>query len=223
MAQSSSLTFDVDSEGEEVRSGIWRFAAPEYYTLAVIISVAIATYIFVTGDAQSERLLTPALVATIMVANLVPAMTLIVLVGSRVARARAVHSMAGGRGRLHVRLVALFSLIAAAPTLLVVIFASLLFQYGVDFWFSDRSRGMFENAASLAEGYYQDNQREVGANTAKMAEDLGNLLSRTRIDDPNFSNYYLQQVVVRNLNESAIIEIGNDGIARTAAMIARRR
>src|SRR3546814_11158503 len=68
-------------------------------------------------------------------------------------------------GRLHVRLVALFSLIAAAPTLLVVIFASLLFQFGVDFWFSDRSRGMFENAASLAEGYYQENQSQVGANT----------------------------------------------------------
>src|SRR3546814_16067131 len=85
-----------------------------------------------------------------MVVNLVPAMTLIVLIGSRVARARAVRSMAGGNGRLHVRLVALFSLIAAAPTLLVVIFASLLFPFGVDFWFSDRSRGMFENAASLA-------------------------------------------------------------------------
>src|SRR3546814_16157635 len=100
-----------------------------------------------------------------MVVNLVPAMTLIVLIGSRVARARAVRSMAGGNGRLHVRLVALFSLIAAAPTLLVVVFASLLFQFGVDFWFSDRSRGMFENAASLAEGYYQENQRQVGANT----------------------------------------------------------
>ena len=189
MTQSSSLAFDTDSDGEEARSGIWGFAAPEYYTLAVIISVAIATYIFITGDAQSERLLTPALVATIMVANLVPAMALIVLVGSRVARARAVHSMAGGRGRLHVRLVALFSLIAAAPTLLVVIFASLLFQYGVDFWFSDRSRGMFENAASLAEGYYQDNQREVGANTVAMATDLGGLLARVPIDAPDFSNY----------------------------------
>ncbi|WP_237245751.1 ATP-binding protein [Sphingopyxis witflariensis] len=202
-----------------MRSSGWQFAAPEYYTLAVIISVAIATYIFVTGDAQSERLLTPALVAAIMVANLVPAMALIVLVGSRVARARAVRSMAGGNGRLHVRLVALFSLIAAAPTLLVVIFASLLFQYGVDFWFSDRSRGMFENAASLAQGYYQENQREVGANTIAMAKDLGSFLSRVPIDDPDFSNYYLQQVVVRNLNESAIIEIGSDGVARTPAMI----
>ncbi len=219
MAQAASLAFGMDSDEEEVRSGFWRFGAPEYYTLAVIVSVAIATYIFVTGDAQSERLLTPALVAAIMVVNLVPAMALIVLIGSRVARARAVRTMAGGNGRLHVRLVALFSLIAAAPTLLVVIFASLLFQYGVDFWFSDRSRGMFENAASLAEGYYLENQREVGANTVKMAGDLSSLLSRARMDDPDFTNYYLQQVVVRSLNESAIIEIGDDGIARTAAMI----
>lgn len=219
MTQSPTLALDMDSDGQEVRSGFWRFAAPEYYTLAIIISVAIATYIFVTGDAQSERLLTPALVAAIMVVNLVPAMALIVLIGSRVARARAVRSMAGGNGRLHVRLVALFSLIAAAPTLLVVIFASLLFQYGVDFWFSDRSRGMFENAANLAEGYYQENQRQVGANTYAMATDLGKQLSLVPIDSPAFSNYYLQQVVVRSLNESAIIEIGRDGVARTATAI----
>ncbi|MBB6424538.1 ATP-binding protein [Sphingopyxis sp. JAI128] len=202
-----------------MRTGFWRFAAPEYYTLALIISVAIATYIFVTGDAQSERLLTPALVAAIMVANLVPAMALIVLIGSRIARARAVRSMSGGNGRLHVRLVALFSLIAAAPTLLVVIFASLLFQFGVDFWFSDRSRGMFENAANLAEGYYQENQRNVGDNTIAMASDLASFLRRVPINDPSFSNYYFQQVVVRSLNETAIIEIGADGVGRTAAAI----
>ena len=219
MAHAAPLTQDIDPAEQDVRSGFWRFAVPEYYTLALVISVGIATYVFVTGDAQSEELLTPALVAAIMVANLVPAMALIVLIGSRVARARAVRSMEGGNGRLHVRLVALFSLIAAAPTLLVVIFASLLFQFGVDFWFSDKSRGMFENAANLAEGYYQENQREVAANTVAMATDLGAVLARMRTDDPKFSNYYFQQVVVRNLNESAIIEIGADGVARTAAMI----
>lgn len=219
MKPAASLANESDSPGPIARSSGWQFAAPEYYTLALIVSVAIATYIFVTGDAQSERLLTPGLVAAIMVVNLVPAMTLIVLIGSRVARARAERTMAGGNGRLHVRLVALFSLIAAAPTLLVVIFASLLFQYGVDFWFSDRSRGMFENAASLAEGYYQENQRQVGANTFAMASDLGKRLTQFPVDTPGFSNYYLQQVVVRSLNESAIIEIGNDGVARTAAAI----
>ena len=217
MAQSAPLVFDDSSDEQPAR--VWRFAAPEYYTLALVVSIGIATYIFVTGDAQSERLLTPALVAAIMIANLVPAMALIVLVGSRIARSRAERTMGGGNGRLHVRLVALFSLLAAVPTLLVVIFASLLFQYGVDFWFSDRSRGMFENAASLAEGYYQENQREVGDNAAAMAGDLVNKLTQVPVDSREFVNYLYLQVLSRNLNESAIIEVGDDGIARTAAMI----
>ncbi|HWW57445.1 MAG TPA: ATP-binding protein [Sphingopyxis sp.] len=219
MTQSSSLTFDMDSDSQDVRSGFWRFGAPEYYTLAVIVSVAIATYIFVTGDAQSERLLTPALVAAIMVVNLVPAMALIVLIGSRVARGRAGSSIAGSSGRLHVRLVALFSLIAAAPTLLVVIFASLLFQFGVNFWYSDRSRGMFENAASMAQAFYEDSQKSVSANTTTMAKDLSDYLTRYPIDSETFQNAYGQQVVLRELNESAIIEIGADGIARTPVMV----
>ena len=219
MAKSAPLALDIDSDGETVRSGAWRFAAPEYYTLALIVSIGVATYIFVTGDAQSERLLTPALVAAIMVANLVPAMALIVLIGSRVARARAVHSMAGGSGRLHVRLVALFSLIAAAPTLLVVIFASLLFQFGVDFWYSDRSRGMFENAAGIAKAFYEDSQKSLGANTVVMAKDIAGYLQRFPVDSEAFSDRYLQQVVLREMSESAIIEVGADGIARTPTMI----
>ncbi|MBA3941676.1 MAG: PAS domain-containing sensor histidine kinase [Sphingopyxis sp.] len=219
MEQAATMTRSSESEVQDARTGGWHFAAPEYYTFALIVSVGIATYVFVTGDAQSERLLTPALVAAIMVANLVPAMALIVLVGSRIARARAVRSMAGGNGRLHVRLVALFSLIAAAPTLLVVIFASLLFQFGVDFWYSERSRGMFENAADMAQAFYQDSQKSVGANTAAMAKDLGKYLDQNQLNSRSFQDAYGLQVVLRELNESAIIEIGPDGIARTAAMI----
>src|SRR3546814_18928257 len=83
-----------------------------------------------------------------------------------------------------------------------------------------RSRGMFENAASLAEGYYQENQREVGANTTVMAQDLSDYLAKAPINGRDFANYYFQQVVVRSLNESEIIEIGPDGIARTATAVA---
>jgi two-component system nitrogen regulation sensor histidine kinase NtrY len=80
MTQPFPSALDGEPGDTDARSGWWRFGAPEYYTLALIASVAIGTYIFVTGDAQSERLLTPALVAAIMVANLVPAMALIVLI-----------------------------------------------------------------------------------------------------------------------------------------------
>ena len=59
-----------------------------------------------------------------------------------------------GSGRLHVRLVALFTAIAAVPTVLVAIFASVLFQSGLEFWFSNRARNMLENTVQVARSTY---------------------------------------------------------------------
>ncbi|HEX8554320.1 MAG TPA: PAS domain-containing sensor histidine kinase, partial [Sphingomonas sp.] len=115
--------------------------ALELIVLASAISIGVASYFVLTRDATAQQLLEPALVALLLVANLVPGIALIVLLGRRVARRRAARSPVGGEGELHVRLVALFSVVAAVPMLLVTIAASLLFQYGVQFWYSDRARG----------------------------------------------------------------------------------
>jgi two-component system, NtrC family, nitrogen regulation sensor histidine kinase NtrY len=116
---------------------------------------------------------------------------------------------------LHVRLVAIFSAITAVPTLLLVIFASLLFQSGVQFWFSGSARGMLENAGELAQGYYEVNARDVGDETQTMAGDFRTALSQTAPTDPAFISYYYEQVLRRKLSESAIVSIGSDGVQRT--------
>ncbi|MGD9812076.1 MAG: ATP-binding protein, partial [Sphingobium sp.] len=172
-----------------------------------------------SGQDDSTALLSPPLVALILVANLVPAIALLVLLGRRVAVRRAARSAIGSDGQLHVRLVAIFSLVAAIPMLLVVIFASLLFQYGVQFWFSDSARAMLQNAGTFARGYYEQNLREVGDETLTMASDLRDYLAQSKVSSPEFAEGYIYQVVTRKLNRSAIIEIGDDGIARTAATV----
>jgi two-component system nitrogen regulation sensor histidine kinase NtrY len=184
-----------------------------------LVVVAVLSYLLLTGGVPGQKLLTPPFVAFLLVANLVPAIALIVLVGRRVAKGRAARSEIGGSGRLHVRLVGIFSLVASIPMLLVVIFASLLFQYGVEFWFSDRARGMLENASSLAQGYYQEKQTEVARETATMAGDLRVYLSEAPSDSPVFAEGYALQVLNRNLSESAIVEIGPSGAPRTIAMV----
>jgi two-component system nitrogen regulation sensor histidine kinase NtrY len=201
---------------------IWRrsryMPAVELLTLAVAVAVGVGSY-FLLDRQPSNQPLTPPLVALLLVANLVPAIALLVLWGRRVAKKRAAQSPVGGGGRLHVRLVALFSVIAAVPTLLVVIFASLLFQYGVEFWFSDRARGMLENAGELAQGYYQEKRQDVAAETITMAGDLRDYLAQARSDSPEFIEGYGWQVLSREFSESAIVSIGPDGIARTLAMV----
>ncbi|MBZ9646224.1 HAMP domain-containing protein [Sphingobium sp. 3R8] len=194
-------------------------ALVEGVTLALFLGMAGLTYYLLSGGGQSYALLTPPIVALLLVANLVPAIALLVLLGRRVAKRRAAQSAIGSDGQLHVRLVAIFSIVASVPMLLVVIFASLLFQYGVQFWFSDSARGMLQNAGDLARGYYQANLREVGDETVTMAGDLRDYLNQSKVNSPRFAEGFIYQVVTRKLNRSAIIEVGKDGIARTAATV----
>jgi len=194
-----------------------RLAEP--LVLLVLVLTAGLTWWFVELPNQHQTLLSAPIVALLLVLNLLPALALLVLVGQRIARYRAARSLVGGDGRLHVRLVAIFSVIASVPVLLVVIFASLLFQYGVGFWFSSDARSMLENASDLARGYYQDNLREVGDETITMASDLRDYLTESKITSQAFAEGYVYQVATRKLNRSAIIEIGKDGVARTAAAV----
>lgn len=187
--------------------------------LLLLIGLGIAATFYV-GQVGDNRPLSPAMSAILMVLNLIPAIGLIMLLGRRIAVRRAADTQIGSEGRLHVRLVAIFSFISAVPVLVVVAFASILFQSGVQFWFSDTARGMLENAGSLARGYYEEKLRDVGDETTTMAGDLRNYLDQASIDDPRFGQAYFLQVFNRKLSESAIIEIGSDGVQRTAAVVA---
>jgi two-component system, NtrC family, nitrogen regulation sensor histidine kinase NtrY len=190
----------------------------EIATLAVFLAIGSMTYLILAQGVPGQKLLTPPLVALLLFANLVPAIALIVLFGRRVAKRRAAASPVGGGGRLHVRLVGIFSLVASVPMLLVVLFSSLLFQYGVEFWFSDRARGMLENANSLAQGYYQEKMQNVAGETVTMAGDLRDYLAQASTQSPAFAEGYAWQVLNRNLTESAIVEVTPSG-PKTIAMV----
>lgn len=101
--------------------------AVEALVLALAIAIATATYFVITGSSKPAQPLSPPAIASLLVANLVPSIALLMLLGRRIARKRAAASLVGGEGVLHVRLVAIFSIIAAVPALLVTVFASLLF------------------------------------------------------------------------------------------------
>ena len=190
----------------------------EIASAVMLVTAGIITALILLEQGPQSEPLSPAASATMLVGNLLPAILLLVLFGRRVALKRAEQSNIGSKQLLHVRLVAIFSAITAVPTLLLVIFASLLFQSGVQFWFSGSARGMLENAGELAKGYYEVNARDVGDETQTMAGDFRNALSQTRADDPAFLSYYYEQVVRRRLSESAIVSIGSDNVQRTEAV-----
>ncbi len=186
-------------------------AVIEWTSVAIMIAIGLASYLVLTGGVPGQKLLTPPFVALLLVANLVPAIAILVLIGRRVAKGRATRSSAGGGGRLHMRLVAIFSLTATVPMVLVVIFASLLFQYGVEFWFSDPVRGTLESAATVAQQSYVREEERVARNAVAMAGDVADGLSRFRMDDPQFGYSFGLQLFQRDLSEGMLLRAPLDG------------
>ncbi len=197
------------------------FAIMEVVCVLAFSVMTIVTWIALSRQPSKDALLPSSLTSTLLVGTLVPAMGLLILLGRRMALRRAAESV-GGSGRLHVQLVFLFSVIAAVPTLMVVILASWLFQSGVEFWFSDSSRGLLENANKLARGYYEQNVRSVNDESIAMASDLRYMLSEVSVVDPQFRQGVAYQVVQRGLDEVAIVQKRSDGTLVTVAYVDPR-
>ena len=190
------------------------FSMIEIIAALAFLTMVVTTYASFAAAPSNGQMLPSRQVAGLLIGTLIPAMGLLVLAGRRLALRRA----AGSTARLHVRLVFFFSLIAAVPTLLVAGFAAFLFQSGVDFWFSDNSRGLMENANRLAESYYEDNQLDVANETISMANDMRFQLQRISVTDPNFALIYEYQAQPRRITESAILQAQPDATMRTAVV-----
>jgi two-component system, NtrC family, nitrogen regulation sensor histidine kinase NtrY len=192
-----------------------------YATLGVwaVLVVTIAFSIWaLTRSSVPGSLLSPPLIALLLVANLIPAIALMVLYSRRVARQRAQREGLGS-GKLHARLVTLFSILAAVPTVFVAIFASLLFQSGLEFWFSDRARSMLENTVQVAHATYRYELGRVGAEATAMSGNVGDILEQITLDDPRFQQALAQQVYLRSLNQAALLEIRQNGQVQSLAVV----
>jgi two-component system nitrogen regulation sensor histidine kinase NtrY len=186
--------------------------------IALIVAVATASYIVIARQGSEPRLYNPLLIALMLVANLLAGSALLVLLGRGIARRRAQRTV-GSEGRLHVRLVGLFSLMAAAPMLLVSIVASLLFQYGVQFWYSDQSRSMLDNAVSLARDNYSKTVRHWGEVATLAAGDIAETVRQIGFDDPRMTQYFGQQVYYRGLSDGILFTVTPQAGVQTHFMV----
>ena len=183
----------------------------EMLTVVALIAIAATSYWLVLGRGRTETLLRPPVVAGLLVANLVPAMALMVLVARRIAMRRAARSALGGRGRLHVRLVALFSVIASVPTLMVVVFASLLFQNGMQFWFSDRAKTVLASAENVSQIYEREHIRRIRMDVEVMGADMVQRINEFGLNSKAFETQLFLQTAVRQMSEAAILTIDPKG------------
>jgi two-component system, NtrC family, nitrogen regulation sensor histidine kinase NtrY len=111
--------------------------------------------------------------------------------------------------RLHLRMTSIFALLAIVPTVLVAIYATLLFQFGFSFWFSDNVRSILSNAETVAKAYVFENRERIRGDILALRTDLAPRIANT--GSINFQVDLQREVTRRNLDEAVIFRRSRDG------------
>ena len=116
--------------------------------------------------------------------------------------------------RLHVRLVALFSLVAVLPTIVVATFSFLLFDFGLQGWFSDRVSTAVRASLAVAQSYLEEHRQSIRSDALAIAQSL-NREGVSLVFNPNRFNRILDaQVRVRSLTEAIVFDGGGQVLGR---------
>ncbi len=192
--------------GVESKQRFARTRMLEIAVVALVLAAPLGTYLFVTHF-WSGQLFSPGVAALLLLANLLPCVALIVLVGRRIAIRRAAQRALAERGRLHVRLVAVFSLMATIPIVLTVIAASVMFQSGVQLWGSERAQKAFNSTVAMAkEGQNLIVKRWTGE-ARTMVDDLLARYPQIPEGSPDFQLRFLEQTYLRSLYQSVLFRV----------------
>jgi two-component system, NtrC family, nitrogen regulation sensor histidine kinase NtrY len=188
--------------------------------LALVLTMAatlsgLATYVVISGwrNVAAE----PELVLGLMYLDLI----LLLLLGVVVARGLVQLIMARRQGlagsRLHARLVAMFSLVAVAPAIVVAVFSVAFLHFGLEAWFSERISGALTNSLNVAQAYLEEHKEVIRADALAMAADL-NREGPALIGDPEMFQRLLDtQAAVRALTE-AVVFLGNGQVVARSGL-----
>jgi len=132
-------------------------------------------------------------------------LVLLGLIGREAHRIYAARRGGKAAARLHVRIVAMFSLVAAIPAILVAIVASITLDLGLDRWFELRTRVIVQSSLSIAEAYVRENASTLQGTTLSMAIDLDRFRTLYNVDRMGFRQLLTQQAIGRGLAYAVLI------------------
>ena len=122
--------------------------------------------------------------------------------------------------RLHTRMVALFSLTAVAPSIVVVIFSALFLNFGLQAWFSKQVSTALEQSLVVAEAYVEEHRKSIRADALSMAADLNRQVPYIARNPSRFSQVVERLADLRSLAEAAVVHRNGRIIARDALSLS---
>ena len=210
MSLNQAASAEADLIASPAKRGEMRVLGPIAVGLALLSA-------FVTFIVLADLTPIPPTHDVVVTLLLVNAAAVLLLLGVIIRQVwQVVQARRSGRAaaRLHVRIVGPFSIIAAAPAILVAIVASVTLDRGLDRLFSTRTRAAIENSLIVAEAYLRDHAQIVRSDILVMSTELARSNSVFEQDHVKLQQYLTFQASVRGLATAIILDKDLNVIAR---------
>ncbi len=175
---------------------------------AIVVVAALiwglATYLILTG-------LTPIvprgpIVAIMVSVNLVLIVAMIAIVWIQIQGLWKAWKQKIPGARLHARVVALFSVIALLPAIILSSGATITFSRALDNIFSQQTRTIVDNSMEVANAYLEEHGQVIRTDVVNMARDLDDAAPDVKADPRKFRELMFAQAGLRDLPVAYVID-----------------
>ena len=201
---------EPSDRGPRLKEKLWRRMGLLVLVLA-LLSIGV-TFLILVGLTPIEP--TQQVIWAAMSVNGVLATLLVAVIGYEISKLWQARRKGRAAARLHVRVVALFSVIAAVPAILTAVIAAVTLDRGLDRWFEDRTRQIIDNALTVAQAYLQEHARVLRADLIAMANDIDRARAVYLHEPSRFDQFFTTQVSLRGLLTAFILNEDGEVVTR---------
>src|SRR5262245_29647153 len=188
--------------------------------VALALLSALATFLVLANLTPISP--THNIVVTLLAINAITVVFLVVIIVREVWQVVQARRYGRAGARLHVSIVGLFSIIAAAPAVLVAVVASVTLDRGLDRFFSNQTRALIQNSVAVADSYVKEHAQSLARETVGMAIDLSRAKQLSEQDHDRYKQLFTAQATLRGMSSAMLFKTDRTQLERADIKIDRQ-
>lgn len=175
-----------------------------FAVVIMAICSGLATFVLLTGLTPIKP--TPNVITLLMSVNGMLVLGMVGLIGWQLTALWRARRRRVAGARLHIRIVTLFSIVAAVPAIVVALFATVTLNRGLDAWFSERTQSIVDEAQLVAQAYLNEHDQVLRQALTTIALNIGRQRELLEKDRQAFTRGLANEVAFRGLAAAYLVD-----------------
>lgn len=189
-----------------------------YLVILMAAMAAVSTY-FIFSKADFGNVNSSSLIWILNI-DLALFLILALIVARKISKVWMARKSGRVAAKLHTRFVILSSLLTITPAIVMAIFSALMFNMGLENWFSDKISTALRESTVVAEAYLEEHKKVISGSVFDMARDLTQYFTLLKHNSEVLAKTLDQNVEIRNLDEALIFDGTPNIISRSQLSFA---